>query len=118
MTYSPRRQSSRWLDGDCPAEVLAIMDNGGKSFDRYTVFYVPTKAEREANPHRGMNIIYRAMSEHPSSPNGFGISADMEAYKVAEFRYRFKHQYAKWSDLPKDVKATVRRDCKDIRDNG
>lgn len=118
MTYSPRRQSKRWLDGDCPAEVLCIMDNKGKSFDRYTVFYVPTKAMREEFPHRGMWIDYRAMSENPSSPNGFGIYGEMEAYEVAQYRYSFKHQYAKWSDLPEAVKRTVRNDCKDIRDNG
>lgn len=117
MSYSPRRQSNRWLDGDCPAEVLAIMDSGNKYFDRYTVFYVPTKAEREANPHRGLLIGYRGMSERPSSPSGFGIYEEMEAYKVADYRYRFKHQYTTWSSLPKDVKNIVRRDCKDIRDN-
>lgn len=115
MTYSPRRQSKRWLDGDCPAEVLAIMDNGGKSFDRYTVFYVPTKEDKEEYPHRGLPIGYRAMSEHPSSPNGFGIYEEMEAYKVADYRYHFKHNYATWSSLPEEVKSVVRRDCEGIR---
>lgn len=116
MSYSPRRQSKRWLDGNCPAEVLCIMDNKGKTFDRYTVFYVPSKAEREERPHRGMFIGYRAMSENPSSPNGFGIYEEMEAYKVAEYRYRAKHEYATWSSLPKAVKETVLRDCKELRE--
>ena len=112
MTYSPRRQSKRWLDGDCPAQVLAIMDNGGKSHDRYTVFYVPTKADKEEYPHRGMPIGYRAMSDIPASPTGFGIYDEMEAYKVAEYRYLFKNHYATWSSLPEDVKFIVRSDCK------
>lgn len=116
MTYSPRRQSVRWLDADCPKEVLAIMDNGGMSFDRYTVFYVPDKHTKAETPHRGMWIGYRAMSEHPASAQGFGIYEEMEAYKVAEYRYRAKSTYAKWSDLPEDVKVVVRRDCKDIEE--
>lgn len=117
MSYTPRRQSNRWLDGDCPKEVLAVMDNGGKTFDRYTVFYVPTKAMREEYPHRGMWIGFRGMSERPSSPNGFGIYEEMEAYKVAEYRYRAKRDYATWSSLPKEVQDVVRRDCKEFRDN-
>ena len=57
------------------------------------------------------------MSEHPSDPQGFGISADMKAYQVAEYRYRCKHQYAKWSSLPDDVKRAVIADCKAIKDS-
>lgn len=112
MSYTPRRQNKRWLDGDCPDGVLAIYDNGGKTWDRYTVFYVPSKEEREARPHRGMWIGYRGMSEHPFSPNGFGVYSEMEAYLVADYRYRVSHQACKWSDLPKDVKRSVRQDCK------
>lgn len=108
--YRPRRCSKRWLDGDCPREVLAIMDNGGKTFDRYTVFY--TYVERD---HRDIWISYRGMSEHPASPTGFGVSGDMRAHEVAAYRYRFKHHYATWSSLPPDVKAAVRRDCEAIR---
>lgn len=113
MSYTPRRQTKRWLDGDCPSRVLAIYDNKGQSFDRYTVFYVPSKEEREENPNRGMWIGYRAMSENPFSPSGFGIYDQMEAYKVADYRYRVKHQACKWSDLPKDVQKAVRQDCAD-----
>lgn len=38
MPYTPRRQSSRWLDGDCPPHVLAIYDHPAFA-DRFTVFY-------------------------------------------------------------------------------
>lgn len=117
MSYTPRRQSNRWLDGDCPKEVLAVMDNKGKTFDRYTVFYVPTKQELKDTTNRGVFIGYRGMSERPSSPNGFGIYEEMEAYKVADYRYRAKREYATWSSLPTEVKDVVRRDCKEIRDN-
>ncbi len=116
MSYTPRRQSARWLDADCPAEVLAIYDNGGTSsrngsFDRYTVFYVPT----DLSEGRGSRIDYRGMSEQPSHPQGFGILDDMPAYEAAAFRYRFSHHACRWSDLPSEVKAAVRRDCQAIR---
>ncbi|ACF33956.1 hypothetical protein Porky_141 [Mycobacterium phage Porky] len=110
--YKPRRCSKRWLDGDCPREVLAIMDSGPKNFDRYTVFY--TDAVRDG---RDVWIGYRGMSEHPSSPMGFGVSGQLRAHEVAEYRYRFKHQYIRWSDLPHDVQETVRRDCKLISES-
>jgi hypothetical protein len=110
-TYRPRRQSSRWLDGDCPRGVLAIYDNGGVSkrngsVDRYTVFYAET-----ARDHRGdVHVSYRAMDESPSSPQGFGIGGDMPAHEVAAYRYRVRHQAARWTDLPEAVRAVVRRD--------
>ena len=107
--YSPRRQSSRWLDGDCPRGVLAIYDNGGKTFDRYTVFYVPTEPQDYA---RGW-IGYRGMSEHPFDPQGFGIYSDMPCHEVAAYRYTVSKQACKWSDLPADVQRAVRADCED-----
>lgn len=111
--YKPRRCSKRWLDGDCPSEVLAIMDSGPKDFDRYTVFYVDVT--KDGHDHW---ITYRGMSEHPASPSGFGISGQMRAHEVAAYRYRCKHHYATWSSLPVDVQAMVRRDCEAIRLQG
>lgn len=108
MTYRPRRCSKRWLDGDCPAEVLAICDSGPQDFDRYTVFYTDTYLVCGATW-----VSYRGMSEHPSHPQGFGIYGDMEAHRVAAYRYRTR--YVKWSELPPDVQACVRRDCAAIR---
>jgi hypothetical protein len=110
-TYRPRRQSPRWLDGDCPRGVLAIYDNGGVSkrngsVDRYTVFYADT-----ATDHRGgVWVSYRGMSESPSSPQGYGIGDEMRAHEVAAYRYRVRHQAARWSDLPAEVQHVVRRD--------
>jgi hypothetical protein len=110
-TYRPRRQSSRWLDGDCPRGVLAIYDNGGVSkrngsFDRYTVFYAETATDR----HGHVWVSFRGMSESPCSPQGFGIGGDMPAHEVAAYRYRVRHQAARWSDLTAEVQGVVRRD--------
>lgn len=109
--YSPRRQSSRWLNGDCPRGVLAIYDNGGTgkrngSLDRYTVFY----AETSRDQYGDVWVIYRGMSEDPCHPQGFGIMDSMPAHQVAAYRYRVRHQAARWTDLPEAVRDVVRRD--------
>lgn len=105
--YTPRRQSARFLDGDCPAGVLAIFDDGPDTFDRYTVFY------REFVP--GSNgsqwIGYRGMSEDPYAPQGFGIYGEMQAWEVRAYRRAKYHRSARWSDLPEQVKRSVRQDC-------
>lgn len=108
MTYRPRTQSKKFLDGDCPSGVLAIYDNGGKSFDRYTVFYKEPIAGTEFHD---MWIGYRGMSEFPASAQGFGIYGELEAYKVAQYRASVYRESAKWSSLPADVQAVVRADC-------
>lgn len=109
--YRPRRQSARWLDGDCPAGVLAIYDNGGSSrrggtFDRFTVFYVPTEPLED----RGGWVSYLGASEHPGAPQGFGQHGELPAYQVAAYRYRVAHQACRWSELPPDVQRMVRSD--------
>lgn len=111
MTYMPRTQSRKFRDADCPKNVLAIYDNGGKTLDRYTVFY---KLEKGAEKYDGAYWInYRGMSERPSSPQGFGISGEMKAHEVAAYRTRVYRESAKWSELPEEVKECVRRDCKE-----
>lgn len=111
MNYRPRTQSKKFRDGDCPDGVLAIYDNGGSSFDRYTVFY---KLEADAEKYMGSYwITYRGMSEHPASAQGFGIVDTMKAHEAAAYRNRVYRHSAKWSDLPDDVKECVRRDCMD-----
>ena len=44
-------------------KIQAIYDNGGETFDRFTVYY----DEMERGYHTG-----RGMSEHPCHPQGFG----------------------------------------------
>src|SRR3954469_22429677 len=98
--YRPRRQSPRWLDGDCPKEVLAIYDNGGTakrngSIDRYTIMYVPPVGQEW--------IEYLGASTDPFDPRGFGQHGELSRADAAGFRYRSAHQACKWSDLPADV---------------
>lgn len=110
MSYRPRTQSKKFLDGDCPSGVLAIYDNGGKTFDRYTVYYKPVVDWGTGSTW----IDYRAMSEDPCSPQGFGIYSQDPAHQVAAYRSSIYRQSAKWSELPEAVKELVRRDCADL----
>lgn len=106
MKYSPRKCTKRWLDGDCPEGVLAIMDNPNYG-DRYTVIFAePIAGDRYAN----MILSYVGMSENPFHPQGIGMHGEMSAHEVACYRYRNKHRYAKWSTLPEQVKKCVRQD--------
>jgi len=106
MKYTPRRASKRWLDGDCPKGVLAILDHPN-TFDRYTIIYAePICGETFAD----MRLGYLGASIDPFPPQGFGQHGEMTAHEVASYRYREKHRYARWSDLPDRVKQCVRQD--------
>lgn len=106
--WRPRRQNARWLDGDCPAEVLAIYDNGGKTFDRYTILYVPTLEQRKRE-----YLDYLGSSVHPFDPQGFGQHGELTRWDAQAFRYR--EAPTKWTALPADVQKAVRQDCDAIR---
>jgi hypothetical protein len=107
--YKPRRQSSRWLDGDCPKGVLAIYDNRGQTADRYTVFYADPVA---GTTYTDMYLGYRNMSENPFHPQGVGIYGELLAHQAASFRYSQRHRACKWTDLPERVRACVLQDLK------
>ena len=105
--YRPRRCSRRWLDGDCPAGVLAILDHPQYA-DRYTVFY----AEPERDAHGDVWLSY--IGGTSASTLGISYHDTMRAHEVAAYRYRNKHRYARWSDLPEPVRAMVRADLAEI----
>ncbi|ASR84246.1 hypothetical protein HWB24_gp09 [Rhodococcus phage Hiro] len=109
--YAPRRAPKRFLDEDCPLEVLAIYDNGGKTWDRYTVIYNDVSHITGGN----LWVWYRGMSENPMSPSGFGISGEMNIWDLKAYRRRAYREYASWSSLPDEVKSCVQRDCELIR---
>lgn len=106
-THKPRRCSTRWLDGDCPAGVLAIFEDKREPGAPWTVLYAETYGEDDP---RGPYVWGRNMSATPSHPCGIGISFELNTAQAAAYRYREKHRYAKWSSLPEAVKACVRRD--------
>lgn len=100
--YTPRRCGKRWLDADCPREILAIT-NHPQFDDQYTIYYAEPMRDG-----RDVWINFLACSE-----DGRVYHGEQRAHEVAAYRYRFKHRYTKWSTLPDAVKNAVRRDIKD-----
>lgn len=49
-------------------KLLAVYDNGGETFDRYTAVYDSIESHRDGVPM----YLCLGMSEHPSHPQGFG----------------------------------------------
>lgn len=98
--YTPRRCGKRWLDGDCPTGVLAIVDHGAKELERFDVVYTETFTDGRDT---WMNLF--CLNER-----GSGYHTEMKAHEVAAYRYRMKHRYARWSDLPAAVQQAVRLD--------
>lgn len=103
VNYKPRRQSKRWLDGDCPKGVLAIYDDS-RTFDRYTVFFTEPAY---GTTYADMVLSYIGMSENPFHPQGFGQNGELTAHDTARFRYENSKRAAKWSSLPEAVKKCV-----------
>lgn len=105
--YTPRRCSKRWLDGDCPKEVLAIIDAGPNEPvpERYDVLYA---AVQDCGDY-GTWMNGASISER-----GAGSHFELRAHEIAAYRYRMKHRYARWTDLPEPVRAFVRRDLEEL----
>jgi len=101
-TYTPRRCSKRWLDGDCPRDVLAIIDLGpNEPGGRYDVIYADVvRDDRDA--WLGGIILSEAGVSHGHF--------ELKAHEVAAYRYRMKHRYTTWTSLPEAVKKAVRDD--------
>lgn len=91
---------------------VAIFDNDGRTFDRYTAIYLyePVYTDR---------YFYVAMSERPFHPQGFGQHGEMVLYanELAQLRAGkgqrlFAHlgKRIKFSDLPEDCQRLVIHD--------
>ena len=76
--------------------ILAIYDNGGKTVDRYTVYY---------NEREGAFYCGRGMSESPFHPQGFGLY-------ISGSLGRHNGRKILFEDLPADCQKLVISDLK------
>lgn len=75
---------------------IHIYDNGGKTFDRYTVIYM--------DQPEGMGLYgCRGMSEHPRHPQGFGMYGSALPGRHLGKRIAFEQ-------LPQDCQKLVEQD--------
>lgn len=102
--YAPRRQSKRWLDGDCPRAILALYYDKREPSDQYTVFY--------AEPLCGTSPADMSLQYVGLSAAGMGYHGELKAYQTAEFRFRNAHRACKWTSLPKPVRDWILADIK------
>ena len=101
--YTPRRASQRWLKG-APDYVLDVLDNKGKTCDRYTVIF----GKKFMNEFQGTYYLqYLAMSGEPTHPQGFSQWGEFTRFECQAYRYRCKHQRIRWEDLPENVRQHV-----------
>lgn len=76
---------------------IKCYDNGGKTFDRYTVIYMD-------DPERGHNLFSSVgMSEHPFHPQGFGQHGAARPGRHLGKRIKFE-------ELPVDCQKLVLQD--------
>jgi hypothetical protein len=79
---------------------IRIYDNGGKTFDRYTVVYLD-QPEREPNTFAAIG-----MSANPFHPQGFGQHCSAVPGRHLGKRIQF-------NELPEDCKRLIEQDLKD-----
>jgi hypothetical protein len=84
-------------------KILGIYDNGGKTFDRYTVVY--DLVERPAIPTRKEKALYFCvgMSKQPFHPQGFGQHSSANLGRHLGKRIKFEQ-------LPLDCQKLVKQD--------
>ena len=105
MYPKPRCHRSR---KDYPKGVMGIYDNGGKTFDRYTVVFEPVPVLPDASGKQAAKWFfpYLGMSQNPFHPQGFG--------QHGELNHRYTRgkgeKVINFQDLPEDCRKAVKRD--------
>ena len=84
--------------------VLRCYDNGGRSFDRYTILPPHWAVEYKAGRRVGVGTLWAAIGsgEHPFHPQGFGMY--VQAVAGAHLGRRVR-----WDTLPADVQKFARQ---------
>ena len=111
MTTTQQARQDRLLPGGIPRWIRCY-DNGGESFDRYTVLYTKINGYH----------AYVGMSEMPFHPQGFGqhgehdcaIDAIDGVWPPAVGRKNHLGTRITFADLPTDCQKLVMNDYKDM----
>jgi hypothetical protein len=100
-------RASRLMPNGIP-RYIRCYDNGGKTFDRYTIVYTGRYTHRTNGAH-----LYVGASAHPFHPQGFGQHG--EAPNVID-RPRYSHlgKRVRFGLLPENVRTLVLQDYREI----
>jgi len=87
---------------------IRCYDNGGKTFDRYTVVFTGRYSENRYQ-------MYAGMSEHPYHPQGFCQHGEFPAWEPID-RPKYSHLGKKitFADLPPDCQKIILSDYREI----
>ena len=91
---------------DYPNGVVAIYDNGGRTWDRYTVVYEP-ETDGWLPENSGPYWSYVGMSDMPFHPQGFCQHG--ETHPRRPIRH-WADKVIRFEDLPTDCQKVVKRD--------
>lgn len=83
-------------------KIHSIYDNGGRSFDRYTVYYKGRGTIRHGSKGETLRMCV-GMSESPFHPQGFGQHGEGVTGRHNGKKIRFE-------DLPEDCQRLVKQD--------
>ena len=86
---------------------IRIYDNGGRSFDRYTVVYTGRFKGRDGQ------CYYLGMSHNPTHPQGFGQHGESQDI-IDKPTYSHLGKKITFNELPKDCQELVVIDYKEI----
>lgn len=87
-------------------------DNGGETFDRYTVVFTKKRQRRGGIIGRAA-FLYVAMSANPYHPQGFGQHGESDM-PIDRPTYGHLGKRIRFEDLPDDCKTVVIEDYMDI----
>lgn len=98
-TYRPRRATQRWME-QAPEYILSVHDNGGKTADRYTVFFGGSLYNEALARNRA--VEYLGMSEQPSHPQGISMWGECPSMNRDASGKKIR-----WLDLPESIRKHV-----------
>lgn len=108
MNTKTQRQQSLLPEGI--PRYIRCYDNGGETWDRYTVLFTGRYRHKTAG-----EFMYIGMSSNPFNPQGFGQHSTSFP-QLDQGGYKHLGRKIKFDQLPDDCKALVVSDYKDIWD--
>jgi len=98
-------RAEKLMPGGIP-KYIRCYDNGGKTFDRYTVIY--TRAQSFGMKGYTVGV---GMSENPFHPQGFGQHFEYQNY---QYNGKSGGKRIKFADLPENCRKVVVSDYREL----